>query len=507
MLSEFDQAKSELKNIKEQLERIANGNDTKAEAPQLAFLKSRMRDLFRDVYPDSKSTLEHIENALKKTQSIDAVLAIIDSALKLTPPVRRSLSSEADGRTLEALVEAAAWRSKLFRYVGAGSVVLLVLFLGLLGINISDVHNQAEGLRKSLSEARTSAQEAEKSAREIETYRANIASIAARLSDPNGEVKQIIARFDRELSHLNELERDWAIRRDTLVTNLTQHDTFLTGKESEVTRKTTDFFHQTEQSTSTIKDAAKDAGTQQATIALLATSSKTNADSIEANLKSAKTNADQLKAILDGAVELSKSTASAGKEIEKNRQEAELTRSRVIIIEKEVEASKQAINGSAQLAAADQNKFSKSLDALQKQADQGINTLQGLITSANNRSNEINRIADQVTTRRTDIIEKIEDITTKEEKTKGELDRLERRLGAADEINKVLEDKRSNILQQLHALLDQRPNIDSAAVWKLVLANNILTWSLIGALALVLLLVTWLLLLNRRVRRLAGKFP
>jgi hypothetical protein len=506
MLSEFDQAKRELQDIRDELMRLQKSDDSKIATPQIAFLKSRTRDLLRDIYPDSKATLEHIENALKKDHSISAALAIINSALKLTPPLRRSLSSEEDGRTVEALVEAAAWRSKLFRYVGGGSVVLLVLFLGLLGINISDVHNQADGLRKSLSEAKTSAQEAEKAAKEIDVYRANIAAISARLSDPNGEAKQVIARFDKELSHLNDLERDWASRREALVANLVQHDTFLIGKESEVARKTADFNQQVEQQISSINAAAKDAVAQQANVASLASASKGNADAVEANLKSAKANAEQLKALLDGAAELSKSAAATSKEIEKTQREVEGARSRLAAIQQEAENSKQAIDSAAQSATADQSKFSKSLAALQRQADERIETLQLLVTSTNNRSNEIIRVADQVTTLKSDIIRTIEDLTTKEQRLKGNLDRLDLRLGAAVEIVKVLDDKRSDILQQLHALLDQRPNLDSAAVWKLILADNILRWLLIGVSAFVLFFAGWLLVVGWRVRRLMQKF-
>lgn len=500
MLSEFEQAKRALQEIRTELMRLARSDDTKAAAPQIAFLKSRTRDLLRDIYPDSQATLEHIENTLKKERSIDSTLAIINSALKLTPPLRRSLSSEEDGRTVEALVEAAAWRSKLFRYVGAGSVVLVVLFLGLLGINISDVNSQADGLRKSLSEARASVQDAEKAAKEIDAYRTNIAAISARLTDPNGEAKQVIARFDRELSHLNDLERDWTSRQEKLATNLSQHDAFLTGMEGEVTRKTSEFNQQTEQQISAINAAAKDAIAQQASAAAAASASKNDAAAVEAHLKSAKTDAGELKGLLDGAAELSKSAAATRKDVESTQRDAEAARSRIAALETESKASRTVIDGAVQSATEDQSKFAKSLVSLQRQADERLETIQAHVTTANNQTNGVIRVADQVTTLKTNIVKTIEDLTTKQEELKGDLDRLGRKVAAAFEIVNVVEDKRSDILQQLHALLDQRPSVDSAAVWKLFLADRFLFWLCIGVLIFASLVAARVFVLGRRIR-------
>jgi hypothetical protein len=57
------------------------------------------------------------------------------------------------------------------------------------------------------------------------------------------------------------------------------------------------------------------------------------------------------------------------------------------------------------------------------------------------------------------------------------------------EIITVVEDKRADIVSKLHRLLDERPSMDSALVWKLILGSQTLILLIIGVLGLLSILI------------------
>ena len=169
MLAEFEQAKRDLGEIKQELSKATSpdegfpgqaytGQPSPDKAREIKFLKARAVDLLKDIYGDSASTLAHIKEVSESGDTAELLL-MIDRALKTSLPLRRALSSDEDGRTMIALVDAAVWRSWIFRTCGAVTIFALAIGLGMTGFNIAGLSSQAETARKFFDDAKNKSQE------------------------------------------------------------------------------------------------------------------------------------------------------------------------------------------------------------------------------------------------------------------------------------------------------------------------------------------------------------
>ena len=230
MLRNFDQAKEELASIRSAL---AQSSVTEGKGADIEFLKARALDRLKDIYVDSKSTTDHIETTFKNA-SPNEILSIIDSSLKVFPPFHRALSSEEDGQTVQALVDAAVWKSRFVWLFSWTAGALILITLAALGYTVVDLNKQADKAREAIAQARERAQDEitkmNKSVEEIDRNTAqieakktaidqNFAALEKRLGNPADEVNRVTIRFGSELARLSDLEQEWARRREKIAEN------------------------------------------------------------------------------------------------------------------------------------------------------------------------------------------------------------------------------------------------------------------------------------------------
>jgi len=521
MLAEFEQAKRELAEIKEELSRARDAGATKSDTPgEVEFLKARALDLLRDIYGDSDSTLDHIKKVFESSD-VGASLTVIERALKTEPPFRRALSSEEDGRTIIALIDAAVWRSRIVWGAGAIALVAAVVVCVTLGINVSGLSSQADAVRKFFDDARSQSQQSittmnegvsslKQQAAEFEKNRqeigARIDSMKSILTNPDSEVNKVVASFTTKLAQLNDIERDWDSRKVTLANALSRHEDFLSNKEADVTQKTSDFLRHAGDQIIAIESLLQTAAGRQKDIVGIADSAKRAAETIQAQNGDAEKGTQKIEGLKQRVETLAAEMDTAGTRMKTLQQDSETARNRIGSAEeaigkrvKDIESA--ATTASANIDAAKKDFSQKgtqmlaSLSSLESNAEEYAKTVQAAKDTVIKQQQDIAQLLLAAGQQETAITAKLEDIKSEQARQKGELDR-------ANEIIKIVEDKRTDVGAKLNKMLDERPSLDSAAVWKLVLGSQILL-ALAGSVAILLfvLLVTLIFLIRTKRRR------
>lgn len=501
MLANFDQAKRELTDIKGEISRSKGYGGTYGD---IDFLKSRALDLLREIYVDSDSTLEHIKTVLESAAP-EQVVSIIDRALRVSPPLRRALGSEDDGHTVQALVDAAVWRSVFVRICGIGAMIAVIAMLGVLGVSVAGLNKQADQARQFFEETKQHADDVNKKLADglvdlqnmttaFETKRKEISARIDQVFNREGDVSTIVARFEGELSKLAELQQKWTTRREDLANNLDRHNSFLNDREGDILRRTKDFNQRVDAQIAAISSAAGNVHSQEAGATSSAAAAKKAADDSAESLKSVQGNDKKIQDIGDKLAPAASSAIASGNDIERIHRDSLATQGRLAELEAGSKASKDKIDSAAKSAAEDQGNFQTYLKGQRDAAEAALGQITTSLTSSR-------KTADDITSLKTDVVSTIEDLKTREQRLKGDFDRLDLRLNGAVEIIKIVDDKRAEITQQLHALLDRAPALDIAAVWKIVWATAMLRWLVIGALVVFLGMIIWLVVLTRRIRR------
>lgn len=535
MLENFDQAKADLAQVQKEME-ASKKNPT--DPNEIKFLKSRALDLLKDIYVNSSSTLEHIKDTFEDS-SLDEAIATISRALRVAPPLRRAMGSEDDSKTLVALIDSAIWRSKFVWACGMLAVTSVVIALAMLGINVADLNKQAEAAHKFLDEAKVNSERSlkdlsERTAafdKERDTITKRIDGVNDILNNSNSEINKVIAKFNSEIIQLEQMDRDWSARRAALAGALALHDTFLIGKENEITQKTASLMQHASDKVTAIDATADAALTQGKNIQDFAIASKRDADAVQALVDPAQNNVVQLKEAKAQGQKLAEEIAGIRTKLVALEQDANAIHDRIKATSeqadkrgKEIEAQAQGakdkldatardalgtVTGSRDSAVANINRLAtettSALNAAQTAAGRQAQLVAATADQVGLRSTDINRIAGEIGTLKTDFSTALEDFRTEEKKVKAEYERDRLDLGRAQEIIKILDDKKAAAAEQLHTLLDQRPDIDTASIWKLMWTQTLLGWLCVGALICLGLIVLWLTLLSVRVHRTAHR--
>jgi predicted nucleic acid-binding Zn-ribbon protein len=483
MLAEFDQAKHELSKIANELE---NGTDDNNR--DRTFLRSRARDVLRRIYVDSPATVEHISEMFSRATNPE-VLATIKEALKLGPPIRLALSSEDDGRTVQALIDSALWRSKSVRFCIYAVIILILVALALLGVNVAEISKQANSARELVADANAKLEQMKTANRVLEEKQyevegkskvifSRIDAARERLDNPNDDVNKIAIRFETQLTRLGDLEQEWSRRREKLTDNLAQHEVFLAGREDQTIRKVTEFNNQVSEHASAVEAIVNRTRNFETTAAKSAANSKESAETIAPLIGPAQSIAMTLQALRDQTREIANSVRQDNDKIADVRRLVEATRNSLDPL---AESAKEKLNAALQ--------FTNSLSLWQTTASQHLDRIREIEGQAVNRTGEINRVAAQIGNLQSEIVAKIEDAKTTEQRLKGEVDRVRLDVSNIREIITVVEDKRADIVGKLHRLLDERPSMDSALVWKLILGSQTLILLIIGVLGLLSILI------------------
>jgi predicted nucleic acid-binding Zn-ribbon protein len=483
MLAEFDQAKHELSKIANELE-----NDTDDNNRDRTFLRSRARDVLRRIYVDSPATVEHISEMFSRATNPE-VLATIKEALKLGPPIRLALSSEDDGRTVQALIDSALWRSKSVRFCIYAVIILILVALALLGVNVAEISKQANSARELVADANAKLEQMKTANRVLEEKQyevegkskvifSRIDAARERLDNPNDDVNKIAIRFETQLTRLGDLEQEWSRRREKLTDNLAQHEVFLAGREDQTIRKVTEFNNQVSEHASAVEAIVNRTRNFETTAAKSAANSKESAETIAPLIGPAQSIAMTLQALRDQTREIANSVRQDNDKIADVRRLVEATRNSLDPL---AESAKEKLNAALQ--------FTNSLSLWQTTASQHLDRIREIEGQAVNRTGEINRVAAQIGNLQSEIVAKIEDAKTTEQRLKGEVDRVRLDVSNIREIITVVEDKRADIVSKLHRLLDERPSMDSALVWKLILGSQTLILLIIGVLGLLSILI------------------
>lgn len=523
MLAEFDQAKHELATVRNELAELAGA--THAPKAEIALLKWRAGDLFSIIFSNSPATKTYLADALTKA-SIEEVLQTIDGALKVSPPVRYAWSSEGDRRTIESLVDVAILRSPYIKYCVMASVIVLAAAVAALGYNVVSLNAQADAARKIVDDARMKWDQAERQLKDFEAKRQptldRIEALNKRLDNPEDSVNKVVARFDAELGRLSDLSQDWTRRREKLAAELAQHDTFLSGKEQEVTRKTTAFTELVAKHTDNIQTLVERARILESGLAVSESTAKSNAATIAALVAPAQANATALE-------NLAKTGRELYDKIPPIQRDAEDARGRIRLIETSLNGVastigdlKQKIEAVFTSVTAEKGNFEKYISETKSSVvtatGSAIAAKDIAITSINNAATQATGALNSAQTLANRYLEQIRTTDQEANSTSADINRIAKDVRPiakeADvlklEINNIreiaflVEDKRIDILDKLHKLLDERPSIDSAAVWKLIVGSKTLLVSF-GVTALFLLcLLVWQILLSSKVRRMGN---
>jgi hypothetical protein len=526
MLLEFEQAKRELAEIRAELKSRSDPEKTSSSSGDIKFLRSRVLDLLKDIYVDSPSTLDHIKEVFSSAETPE-VLSMIDRALKASPPLRQALSSEEDGRAIIALVDAAVWRSRIVWGAGAIALLAAVVVFGTLGINISGLSSQAEAVRKFFDDAKAQSEHSiqtmtegvnalQRQTADFEKNRSEIGkridSLNSILSNPNSEINKVVAGFTTELARLKELEQDWSERRVALSAALSRHEAFLAGREADVTQKTSDLLQHASGQATAIETAAGTAKRQQGDVEALADSSKRTAGTIQTLVSDAGKNVDKIEGLKQRAEASAAAADTAGARIKSLQQESEDARARIGSAGDEIgKRSRDVVNTAttalAEIDAAKKDFAQKgtltlsTLGSLQSTAENYATTIQSTKDAVTKQQQEIARLLLDAGQQETAITAKLEEIKTEQVRQHGELDRAKLDLEHAYQIIKIVDDKHTDVSEKLQHLLEERPSLDVAAAWKLVLGSYVFL-VLAGALAVLLLaLVLALFGLARAWRR------
>jgi chromosome segregation ATPase len=582
MLGEYEEARRELSSIRENLQMLATHSELAAnQQAELAFLRARTADLLRHIYVDSAATLKQLEQTLQEATAA-SLLETINRALKVPAPFRRALDSDNERQTVQILIDAAVWRSKFVWACGVGFAVAAVAMIALLGFNITELSKQGEVVRKTLvdakaetertiSDARTQSQDnirrlnegirdVDSKRIEVEKLHGKMVSQLEALQNPDEAVNKVLARFNTELSRLADLEREWTRQREKLVADLARHDSFLTGKEDEVTRKVSEFHNLATQHISTIEGIVARARNAESALAALTATARSNGDTIAALVGPAQADAKTIQTIREQATEILGSMRDSNEKVLAARSDAEGTRDGIRAIENQLkldaaarvaaldllvsaaDETKRKVDAALAATTGAQSRFGehirvqqevvdaaavaasktvgesrdKAVTSITAAADQAasllgtsqaavnrdLQSIRGAQNEADSRSAAIRSTANAVASLQTDITSKLEQLKTDEQQLRGERDRAKLVLDDALEIIRIVEDKRADVQEKLHRLLDDRPSIDSASIWKMILGNEVLLGLLVLNCVLLLgLLLTLVLAFRRRSAR------
>ena len=130
------------------------------------------------------------------------------------------------------------------------------------------------------------------------------------------------------------------------------------------------------------------------------------------------------------------------------------------------------------------------LTSAQATAGRSVQLIQDAEKDSVARSATIRTTGISVDRLQTEITSKLEQLKTDEERLRGERDRAKIDVDRVREIIKTVEDKRADIQEKLHMLLDARPSIDAASIWKLIAGSYVLLGAIGAALAWLLILTT-----------------
>jgi chromosome segregation ATPase len=253
-----------------------------------------------------------------------------------------------------------------------------------------------------------------------------------------------------------------------LTDDLKNHDGFLTGKEAEVAQKTSGILDKV----TSINEAMKNSKSWEKDIANYA--------------ETLKTNAEATRKLADDAGEKAKKIEETKIKSEENASETSTTLKKAV---DEVEAAKTKANQSKSY-----------FDAAQVNVGELVKTIQNSHNTAVRQREEINRISTAAGEQQTEITTKLQTFKTEEQVLKGERERAKLDLKEINDIIKTVEDKKVDVSAKLHKLLDEKPSLDVADGWMLILASRVLI-ALVSAIAILLLgLVVALIFLARSLR-------
>ncbi|HXH47184.1 MAG TPA: hypothetical protein VNK51_25505 [Bradyrhizobium sp.] len=553
MLEKFDHAKDELRRTRSTLSNLPR--ETSAGDQKLKFLRVQIADRLQDIYVDSKSTAEHLKTSLENA-SADEMIWIIDQALEAAPPVRRALGSEEEGRTVQALVDAAVWKSRFVWLFTWTAGALIVITLAALGYTVVDLNKQADKAREAIADARTKAQdevakmsksvdEISKKAAEIDTKKNEIEQSAQalqkRLGNPDDEVNRITLRFGSELARLGELEQEWSRRRERTSADLAKHLTFINEEENKATRKRSEFDQILAQHTATIENLIKGASQLQSRLDSNLEKSRNDEASFAKQVALLEGDADAMRRLLQQSTADSKVASDGAQKVSFALRDSETTRAGLRALEAELtqlstgvkataekvskalsdfqtafedHASKQTKNYDDAVLTA-KNRIAStteeitrasvqataSMNSFQSGANQMLEAIRVAQDGARQQVADTAAISNSISQLRTDITKKYEDLKTDEERLKGERDRARLDLAKVMEIIKIVDDRRSEVGDKLRTLLDDRPTLDFALGWKLILGSKVLIVLAGAVLALLFAWVGTLVFLIRARRR------